>query len=86
MLMHRKPCLIPIIIFRTDQKYIVTLQELYLNDNNVHIMENLKEFEYLFTTFLILRKCFLSGNKLSKLPDDIFDGNRKLEIVDISNN
>ena len=65
---------------------IVTLEDIRLGDNELHVMETYTEFEKLFATFLELRRLTLSGNGLTHLPDTIFGENLILERIDVSSN
>ena len=66
--------------------HIVTLEDIRLDENKLHVMETHVEFEELFATFLELRRVTISGNGLSRLPNNMFKGNLKLELIDLSNN
>ena len=65
---------------------ITTLQEMYLNHNKLYVMEHFKDFEYFFLTLIRLRKITLSQNKLTYIPRNVFERNKNLEIIDLSNN
>ena len=65
---------------------VITLEEINLGDNQLHVMEAYREFEDVFATFSKLRKLSLYKNDLRSLPKYIFKNNIKLEYLDLSRN
>ena len=65
---------------------VITLEEINLGDNQLHVMEAYREFEDVFATFSKLRKLSLYKNDLQSLPKYIFKNNIKLEYLDLSRN
>ena len=68
--------------FRT----IATIESINLSDNNLYVMENFTDFKSLFVTYIKLRVLNLSGNRLTYIPQNIFDKNIDLEYIDLSKN
>ena len=67
-------------------EHIVTLEDINLRDNSLHVMETFAEFNSLFTSFSKLRKVTLSANGFTYLPQNIFERNINLKFIDVSNN
>ena len=65
---------------------LLSLEEINLGNNELHVMEWYAEFEDLFATFQKLKILILRKNKLQFIPKLLFHRNVNLEVLDLSLN
>lgn len=67
-------------------RYLVSLEDVSLYDNKLHVMEHFDDFENLFETLTKLLKINMAQNDLTVIPEGLFDKNINLESIDLSYN
>ncbi|KAL3888599.1 hypothetical protein ACJMK2_000964 [Sinanodonta woodiana] len=63
-----------------------SLKLLDLSRNQLHLMQNMDDFLYLFSRNKDLEIIYLPKNNLSVVPSDLFSSNTKLRVIDLIDN